>query len=119
MAGTRVDADRLWLELARRGWYEGDLAVVAEISAATVTAALQGWAISARTLREIALALTRAPVLDQLDWLLQEAEAHWRESAANGVPTCLRLHWRPFDGRAALDGPYNTPTDSPRGVDNS
>jgi hypothetical protein len=74
MAGTRVDADRLRLELARRGWYECDLAVAAEISAATVTAALQGKAISARTLRKIALALTKAPVLDQLDALLLEAK---------------------------------------------
>lgn len=75
VTATAIDPDRLRLrrELARRGWHESDLARAANISPATVTAAVHGRCISARTLRKIAVALTQMPVIPELDALLGSA----------------------------------------------
>lgn len=70
MGRTRVDADRLRLELARRGWDGCDLAAAAGLSRATVTAAVRGRQVSTTTLRKIVLALSRAPVLPGIDDLV-------------------------------------------------
>jgi transcriptional regulator with XRE-family HTH domain len=70
MAGTRVHADRLRLELARRGWDGCDLATAAGLSCATVSAAIQGRRVSTTTLRKMVLALSRAPVLPGIDELV-------------------------------------------------
>lgn len=59
----RIDVDRLDRELACRGLSAEDLAVAAGVSPATVSAARHGRRISAPTLRKLALALSRAPVI--------------------------------------------------------
>jgi transcriptional regulator with XRE-family HTH domain len=70
MTGSRIKRGRLELELARRGLLAGELADAAGVSPATVTAAIQGKAISHRTLQRIALALSRASVIPGVDELL-------------------------------------------------
>jgi transcriptional regulator with XRE-family HTH domain len=57
-------------ELARRGWSAADLARAARVSAPTISAALAGRPISAQSLRLIAAALTKAPVIDVIDSLI-------------------------------------------------
>jgi hypothetical protein len=70
MARTRVDAGRLRLELARRGWDGCDLATAAGLSSATVSAAIRGRLISTASLRKMVVALSRAPVLPGVDDLV-------------------------------------------------
>lgn len=70
MARTRVHAERLRFELARRGWDACDLATAAGLSAATVSAAIRGRHVSTATLRKMVLALSRAPVLPGIDELV-------------------------------------------------
>ncbi len=67
---TRVRAPHLRLEMTRRGWRSCDLARAANVSAGTVTAALHGRAISPRTLRKIAIALTETPIVTGLEDLI-------------------------------------------------
>jgi lambda repressor-like predicted transcriptional regulator len=56
--------------MARRGWAACDLAREARLSEATVSTALAGRPIAARSVGLIAEALTRVPVLPALDSLL-------------------------------------------------
>lgn len=60
---------RLRQELARRGWCGADLARAAEVSHPTVSAALAGRPIAARSLGRIARALMQAPVIETVDVL--------------------------------------------------
>jgi transcriptional regulator with XRE-family HTH domain len=84
MAGTRVQADRLRLELARRGWDGCDLATAAGVSCATVSAAIRGRPISTVTLRKMVLALSRAPVLPGVDELVCRQTAASSDSRGSG-----------------------------------
>ena len=65
-----LSARRAQLEAARRGWSITDLAHEAGLSIPTVSAALHGRAVSVRTLRLLAVALARTPVLAGADDLL-------------------------------------------------
>ena len=65
-----ISRTRLDRELAYRGWTAGDLARAAGISAATLSGARNGRRVSHRTLRLIALALSRAPVVAGIEALL-------------------------------------------------
>lgn len=56
--------------MARRGWVAIDLAREARVSPATVSAALSGNPISARSLALIAAALMHTPVIDIIDSLI-------------------------------------------------
>jgi len=67
---VRIEADRLKDEMARRGWAAIDLAREARLSPATVSTALSGKPISARSLALIAAALLRAPVIGLIDSLV-------------------------------------------------
>lgn len=72
-----IRAEVLRYQLARRGISGLDLARGAGVSTATVSAALSGRAISARSLQLIAQALTRTPVIDVIDsLLLDDSDAH-------------------------------------------
>ena len=70
MARTRVHAERLRFELARRGWDGCDLATAAGLSAATVSAAIQGRHVSIATVRKMVVALSRTPVLPGIEQLV-------------------------------------------------
>ena len=61
MAAGRVKVDRLRRELVIRGWNGVDLAYFAQVSPATVSAALQGRLVNSTTIRKMALALSKAP----------------------------------------------------------
>lgn len=63
-------ADRLRLEIARRGWGNADLARAARVSAPTITAALAGRPITPNSLRKIALALSTSPPVAGVDEIL-------------------------------------------------
>jgi lambda repressor-like predicted transcriptional regulator len=65
-----VHPGRLRLEMARRGWAACDLARESRLSEATVSTALAGKPIAARSVGLIAEALTRVPALAALDALL-------------------------------------------------
>lgn len=65
-----VDAARLRHEIARRGWNAIDLARESRLSPATVTAALAGRPISARSLSLMAAALLRTPPNQLIDRLI-------------------------------------------------
>lgn len=65
-----VHPGRLRQELARRGWAARDLAREARLSEATVSAALAGKPIAARSVALIAEALARVPTLPAVDALL-------------------------------------------------
>jgi transcriptional regulator with XRE-family HTH domain len=75
VARTRVHSERLRFELARRGWDGCDLAIAAGLSAATVSAAIQGRRVSIATVRKMVLALSRAPVLPGIDDLVSQEPA--------------------------------------------
>jgi len=68
--GVVVHPGRLRHELARRGWSATDLAREAGVSPPTVSAALAGRAISARSVGLMAQALMRVPALDVIDALI-------------------------------------------------
>jgi transcriptional regulator with XRE-family HTH domain len=70
MSSARIKADRLRLELARRGWHASDLAFAAAVSPPTITSALHGRPVSSRTIAKIATALTRAPIIAGVEDLL-------------------------------------------------
>jgi len=66
-----VSRERLDRELAYRGWSASDLARAAGVSAATLSVARQGRPIAPLTLKKIAIALSRAPVVPGLEALLE------------------------------------------------
>ena len=68
--GVVVHPGRLRQELARRGWSATDLAREAGVSRPTVSAALAGRPIAARSLGLVAQALVRVPAIDVIDGLL-------------------------------------------------
>ena len=70
MAGTRIRSDVLRVELAKRGWNGSDLARAARMSPGTVSGAMQGHRVSARTLMRIAEALHRQPVVPTAEDLI-------------------------------------------------
>jgi hypothetical protein len=71
--GVYVNVPRLRREIALRGWRPTDLARAAGLSAGTVTTVMKGGPVSPRTLRSIAGALRRHPVVPGLDELLEAA----------------------------------------------
>src|SRR5207302_318507 len=79
--GVRLNPARLRLEIARRGLTGADLARLAGVSATTVSAATQGRPVSPVTLRKLAVALTRVPVLPGSEDLLMRGEFCEAESA--------------------------------------
>lgn len=64
----------LQLELGKRGWHFADLARAAGVSPATLSAANRGARISNRTLRRIAEALNRQPIVPRAEDLMLLAE---------------------------------------------
>jgi transcriptional regulator with XRE-family HTH domain len=66
-----VSRSRLDRELIRRGWTANDLALAAGVSAATLSGARHGRRVAPRTLRKIALALSKAPVVAGIEELLE------------------------------------------------
>ena len=71
--GVRLNPLRLHRELAIRGPHSGDPARLAGLSAATMSAAMQGRSVSAHTLRKIAVALSEIPILPGGEQLLDLA----------------------------------------------
>ena len=72
MAAARINQLRLRREMAARGWNACGLARLARLSAATLTAALQGRPVSLRTVQKIAVAIARTPAIPEAVELLQE-----------------------------------------------
>ncbi|PZR97987.1 MAG: hypothetical protein DLM67_06650 [Candidatus Nephthysia bennettiae] len=72
MMAARMNRLRLQREMAARGWNACDLAEEAGLSAATLTAALQGRAVSLRTVQKIAVAIARTPAIPEAVELLQD-----------------------------------------------
>jgi hypothetical protein len=58
--------------MAARGWNARDLAQLAGLIAATLTAALQGRPVSLRAVQKIAVAIARTPAIPEAVELLQE-----------------------------------------------
>ncbi len=73
MAAIRINSSQLALEIARRGLHARDLACLASVSPATLSAALNGRAVSTATLRKIALALIKVSVIQGAEELIQPA----------------------------------------------
>jgi transcriptional regulator with XRE-family HTH domain len=71
--GVYVNVSRLRREIALRGWRPTDLARAARLSPGTITTVMKGAPISPGTLRKIAGALKRYPVVPGLDELLETA----------------------------------------------
>ena len=67
-----VNTKRLRLELVHRGWTAAALAHEAQLSPATISAALGGRPITVTSVRLIAQALARAPAVDGIELLLGE-----------------------------------------------
>jgi transcriptional regulator with XRE-family HTH domain len=65
-----VHPGRLRQEMVRRGWAGSDLARASRLSEATVSAALAGRPIAARSLMLMAEAFRRAPANDVVDSLI-------------------------------------------------
>jgi len=65
-----VHPGRLRQEMARRGWAASDLARESRLSQATISGALAGRPVAAKSLSLIAKALSQAPVLDVVDLLI-------------------------------------------------
>ena len=72
---SRLNASRLDRELACRGWTANDLAAAARVSPATISAARRGRPMNHRTLRKIADALLKAPMVIGVDVLLEAVES--------------------------------------------
>ena len=70
MSTARLSCNRLDRELACRGWTANDLARAAGVSAATISGARKGGRVAPMTLRKIAIALTKAPVVPGVAELL-------------------------------------------------
>lgn len=71
--GVQLNVGRLRREMAIRGLNGAELAELAGISTATMSAAMQGRWISTHTLRKLALALARVGVVPGCDDLLDTA----------------------------------------------
>ena len=71
MSTARVSRERLDRELAYRGWSASDLARAAGVSEATLSVARQGRPVAPLTLKKIAVALSRTPVVPGLEALLE------------------------------------------------
>jgi hypothetical protein len=69
-----VHPGRLRQEMTRRGWAATDLAR-ARLSQATISTALAGRPVAARSLALIAKALSQAPILDVVDALIMRERA--------------------------------------------
>ena len=69
--GVYVNVPRLRREITLRGWRPTDLARAAGLSAGTMTAVMKGGPVSPPTLRKIAAALRRHPILPGLEELLE------------------------------------------------
>jgi transcriptional regulator with XRE-family HTH domain len=65
-----VHPGRLRFEIVRRGWSASDLARESRLSAATISAALAGRPIAAKSLDLIAEAFTRVPARQAIDGLI-------------------------------------------------
>ena len=65
-----VHAGRLRFEMVRRGWSGADLAREARLSPATISAALAGRPIAAKSLDLIAETFTRVPARQAIDGLI-------------------------------------------------
>jgi transcriptional regulator with XRE-family HTH domain len=72
---SRLNRSRLDHELACRGWTANDLAAASGVSPATISAARRGRPMNHRTLRRIADALVKAPLVAGVEGLLEAAEA--------------------------------------------
>ena len=70
-----VDPESLRRELARRGLSASDLARLSGLSAATITAALAGRPIAAKSLQFMAKALAEAPSIAVIDVLIAQGPA--------------------------------------------
>jgi hypothetical protein len=70
MAAAKVNVGRLRRELVLRGWNWVDLAFHAGLSPATVSHAVQGHQVSTGTIRKMAIALNKAPVVAGAEDLL-------------------------------------------------
>ncbi len=68
--GVVVQSANLRTEMARRGWSAADLARQSGVSAPTISAALAGRAIAARSLAMIADCLDRSPPIGAIDALI-------------------------------------------------
>lgn len=71
-----VQVPLLRQEMARRGWDGSDLARAARLSPATISAALAGRPIAARSLALIAAALAHVPAVEAIDRLLDRPLDH-------------------------------------------
>lgn len=72
-----VHPGRLRRELARRALSASELARLSGLSPPTITAALAGHPIAAKSLQRIASALGRVPTIDVIDALLHDgSEPH-------------------------------------------
>lgn len=80
MASIKVNAKRLRRELAIRGWDETDLARHADLSVATVSHMLHGRPVWNRSLRQIAMALSRYPPMAGAAELLEDDDGGMAES---------------------------------------
>lgn len=70
MAAARVNVEQLNRQLGLRGWSGLDLARFSGVCPATVSAAMNGRAVSTGTIRKLALALSRAKTVPGADELL-------------------------------------------------
>jgi transcriptional regulator with XRE-family HTH domain len=70
-----VHPGRLRYEMARRGWAASDLARESRLGPATISAALRGRPIAAKSLALIARALSRVPVLDLVDSIIMSDQS--------------------------------------------
>jgi len=75
VSGVRLDAARLEYELVRRGWDAADLAQAAGVSQGTLSSARQGKRITQRTLIRLVTALSRQPVVPEVEILLEVKSA--------------------------------------------
>ena len=71
MSGVRLDAARLEYELVRRGWDAADLAAAAGVSQGTLSSARNGQRINQRTPVRPAIALSKRPVVPEVELLLE------------------------------------------------
>jgi transcriptional regulator with XRE-family HTH domain len=72
---SRLNRARLDRELAFRGWTATDLAAASGISPATISAARHGRPLNHKTLRRIADALVKAPIVPGIEGLLDRGPA--------------------------------------------
>lgn len=66
-----VNARQLRLEMALRGWDAVDLARASRLSTATVSTALAGKPIAAKSVAQIATAITQHPANEVIDRLVR------------------------------------------------